>query len=109
MRDVIQSDASLGWHGRTLLRYFRILNSGDQDRWEEAFENTWHPEAIFDGLPLAELRERHRRRLRAGRVVKIHVIRDIDPHQVEYTTEAGGKHDGPFVATFRDGRIYRVL
>jgi hypothetical protein len=37
------------------------------------------------------------------------VIRDIDPYRVEFTTESGWKRDGPVVATFRDGRVYRLL
>lgn len=95
-------------HARKLLDYFQILNSGDHTKWEQAFEDTWHPEAIVDGRRISVLRDRHRRRLSAGRIEHVHV-RDIDPHQVEYVTELDGRRDGPFVATFRDGRIYRVL
>lgn len=94
---------------RRLVQYFQILNSGDRVRWQQAFEDTWHPEAIFDGRPVAELRKRHYGRLCEGRVEKIHVIRDVDSHRIEYISEVGGKRAGPFVATFRDGRIYRVI
>ena len=94
---------------RKLIDYFQALNSGDQGRWERAFDETWHPEGVVDGRNVAALRDQHRRRLVAGRVQTIHVIRDIDAHQVEFTTESGWKRDGPFVATFRDGRVYRLL
>src|SRR5688572_23817343 len=96
-------------HARKLTEYFQILNSGDKPSWERAFDDTWHPEAIVDGRQVSALRDRHYSRLGAGRIENIHVIRDIDAYQIEYTTEIDGKRAGPFVATFRDGRIYRVL
>ena len=96
-------------HATKLIEYFEILNSGDHARWELAFDETWHPEGIVAGRSVAALRAQHRRRLEAGRIQNIHVIRDIDSYRVEFTTELEGKRDGPFVATFRDGRIYRLL
>ena len=92
-----------------LIDYFQALNSGDYARWEQAFDDTWHPEGIVDGRSVAALRDQHRRRLVAGRIRAVHVVRDIDGYGVEFTTESGWKRDGPFVATFRDGRIYRLL
>jgi len=99
---------SLG-HARKLLEYFQVLSSGDTPSWERAFNDTWHPEAVVHGRSVSALRDRHRSRLGAERIEGIHVIRDIDAYRIEYTTECDGKRDGPFVATFRDGRIYRVL
>ena len=96
-------------HASKLTDYFQILNSGDKPSWERAFDDTWHPEAIVDGRRVAALRDRHRRRLGAGQTERIHVLRDIDAYGVEFATECDGKRAGPFVATFRDGRIYRVL
>jgi hypothetical protein len=96
-------------HASKLIDYFEALNSGDPDRWERAFDDTWHPEGIVDGRSVAALRDRHRQRLVAGRIQNIHIVRDIDANRVEFTTESDGKHDGPFVATFKDGRIYRLL
>jgi hypothetical protein len=98
-----------GGHASKLLEYFQALNSGDRAHWERAFDNTWHPEAIVDGRGVAALRDRHRRQLVAGSIQHIHVVRDIDANRVEFTTEREWKRDGPFVATFRDGRIYRLL
>jgi hypothetical protein len=92
-----------------LLDYFQALNSGDQARWGRAFDDTWHPEGILDGRSAAALRDRHRQWQVAGRIHNIHIVRDIDAHRVEFTTECGWKREGPFVATFRDGRIYRLL
>jgi hypothetical protein len=100
--------ASRGHAGR-LIDYFEALNSGDQARWEQAFHQTWHPEGIVDGRNIAALWDRHRGQLDAGRIQNIHIVRDIDAFRVEFTIEAGWKRDGPFVATFRDGRIYRLL
>ena len=99
-------------HAAKLIDYFEALNSGDLARWERAFRQTWHPEGIVDGRNVAALRDRHRRRLLTGRIEHIHivgVVRDIDAYRVEFTTESEGKREGPFVATFRDGRVYRLL
>jgi hypothetical protein len=96
-------------HASKLVDYFEALNSGDQARWERAFQQTWHSEGIVDGRNVAALRDRHRRRLVAGHVQQIHIVRDIDAHRVEFTTESGWRRDGPFVATFRDGLVYRLL
>ena len=96
-------------HATKLVDYFEALDSGDHARWERAFDQTWHPEGIVDGRNVAALKDRHRRRLVAGRLQHIHVIRNIDAYRVEFTTESGWKRDGPFVATFRDGRVYRLL
>ena len=96
-------------HGRKLLEYFQILNSGDRGSWEQAFDETWHPEAIVDRWTTKQLRQWHRRRLGSDAVGRVHVIRNLDAHRVEFTSEVNGKYGGPFVATFRDGRIYRVL
>jgi len=96
-------------HAGKLVNYFEALSSGDQARWERAFRQTWHPEGIIDGRTVAALRDRHRRRLLTGQIKNIHIVREIDAYRVEFTTESGGKREGPFVATFRDGRVYRLL
>ena len=96
-------------HASKLVDYFEALNSGDQARWERAFQQTWHPEGIVDGRNVAALWDRHRRRLVAGQIQKIHIVGDSDDYRVEFTTESGWKRDGPFVATFRDGRVYRLI
>ena len=102
-------DGASSEYARKLMDYSQALNSGDRARWERSFDDTWHPEGIVDGRNVAELRERHLRRMMAGRTPRIHVIRLIDDYRLEFTTEHRWKRDGPFVATFRDGRIYRVL
>jgi hypothetical protein len=91
------------------VEYYHALNAGDRSGWERAFEETWHPEAIIDGLSVTRLKELHRQRLGSGDVVNVHVLRSLDANRIEYSTEARGKYAGPFVATFRAGRIYRVL
>ena len=90
-------------------KYFQILNSGDESGWEQAFLDTWHPEAIVHGRTCAELKAWHRTLLGKGWVEDIHVVQNIDGYQLEYTARVGGRHQGPFLATFREGRIYRVL
>ena len=102
MQDTIQ-------HTKKLVNYFQVLNSGDEADWERAFEATWHPEALVEGRRLSVLKDRHRRRLGAGPTEHIHVFGHIDAHQVQYVTESDGKREGPFIATFRDGRVYRIL
>lgn len=98
-----------GSHARQLIDYFRVLNSGDRAGWERVFDQTWHPEGIIDQWSTEELRHQHRGRLGSGLAENVHVIRDLDDDRVEFTAEVNGKYRGPFVATFRDGRIYRVL
>ena len=96
-------------NARTLAEYFQALNSGDEASWERAFRNTWHPEAIIHGRTFAELKSRHRGLLGKGWVKNVHVVRDFDGYQLEYTATVGGRPNGPFLATFREGRIYRVF
>ena len=96
-------------HTRKLVNYFHVLNSGDEADWEVAFEATWHPDAIVQGRRLSVLKDRHRRRLGGGPIEHIHVFGNIDAHQVQYVTESDGKREGPYIATFRDGRIYRIV
>ena len=96
-------------NARKLAEYFLILNSGDEASWERAFQNTWHPEAIIRGRTCAELKVSHRGLLGKGRIRNLHVVRDIDDHDLEYTLTVDGRYDGPFWATFREGRIYRIF
>jgi hypothetical protein len=93
----------------TLTHYYQVLSTGDEPSWELAFKNTWHPEAIVHGRTCAELKARHRAMLGKGWVEDVHVIRDIDDDALEFTIRVGERHEGPFWATFKDGRIYRVL
>lgn len=86
-----------------------MLNSGNEERWPQAFDDTWHPDAVVDGRPVTALRAEHHTRLGTGRTETVHVIREIDAYRLEYTSEINGKYAGPFVATFRDGRVYRVI
>ena len=97
-----------GHNTRTLGEYFQILNSGDEARWEQAFLDTWHPEAIAHGRTCAELKVQHRSLLGKG-WVDVHIVQDIDDYEIEYTTRVGGRPKGPYLATFREGRIYRVF
>ena len=103
-RTILPSDHNI----RALGKYFQILNSGDEALWEQAFHHTWHPEAIVHGRTCAELKERHRRRLGQSWVEDVHVVQDIDGYGLEYTATVDGRPKGPFWATFREGRIYRV-
>jgi len=96
-------------NARTLAEYFRVLKSGDEARWEQAFRNTWHPEAIIQGRTCIELAGLHRALLGNDRVADVHVLRIIDGYELEYIAIVDGKHNGPFRASFKGGRIYRVI
>jgi hypothetical protein len=96
-------------HVRKFVEYFQILKSGDRPGWERAFDEIWHPEAIVHGRSAASLKDWHRTWVRSGKVENVHVLRVLDPERIEYATEAEGRYAGPFIATFRDGRVYRVL
>jgi hypothetical protein len=96
-------------HMRKLLEYYRVLNSADDSGWERAFDETWHPDGRIEGRNIAAIKDLHRQRLESGYIENVHVLGSIDANRIEFSTEVCGQYAGPFVATFRDGRIYRVL
>jgi hypothetical protein len=95
--------------GDMLVRYFHVLNSSNEADWERAFEDTWHAEAIVHGRTFDELKAWHRGLRGKGWVGNVHIVRELDGYQLEYTATVGGRPDGPFLATLRDARIYRVF
>ena len=96
-------------HARKLADYFRVLSSGDLATWKQLFDQTWHPETVVHGRDIETLRTWHRERLIAGPTEQVHLIRQLDADRIEFTSEINGAFAVPFVDTFRDGRVYRVL